>query len=121
MVRGMGTLIHMRSLLNPFRYGLFAWMLFTHKICRWLVPWAGLLGVAGIALLSWDHLWARALLLIVLVSAGVGMIAWRSGRDHLPKVVALPTYGLMGNLAAIHATVRALRGEQRPIWEPTRR
>src|SRR5581483_7170481 len=47
MVRGMGTLRYKRRLLNPFRYGLFAWMLWSHKVCRWLVPWA-LLAALGV-------------------------------------------------------------------------
>ena len=25
-------------LLNPFKYGLFSWQLFSHKLCRWFVP-----------------------------------------------------------------------------------
>ena len=40
MARGMETLFFKRPLLNPFRYPLFAWMLFSHKVCRWLAPWA---------------------------------------------------------------------------------
>ena len=38
MTRGLETLFYKRQLLNPFRYGWFAWMLFSHKLCRWLVP-----------------------------------------------------------------------------------
>ena len=40
ITRGIETLSHRRYLHNPFRYGVFAWMLFSHKICRWLVPWS---------------------------------------------------------------------------------
>src|SRR5207245_7881979 len=42
ITRGLATLTHKRALLNPLRYGVFAWMLFSHKVCRWLVPGAGL-------------------------------------------------------------------------------
>src|SRR2546426_11098991 len=42
MARGLRTLWHKRSLLNPRRHGLFAWMLWSHKVCRWLVPWMAL-------------------------------------------------------------------------------
>ena len=36
MLRGLNTLWYMRSLLNPLRYGCFAWMLASHKLARWL-------------------------------------------------------------------------------------
>ena len=26
------------SLLNSFKHGLFSWQLFSHKLCRWMVP-----------------------------------------------------------------------------------
>ena len=39
MTRGMETLWFKRALLNPIRYGAFSWMLFSHKVCRWLLPW----------------------------------------------------------------------------------
>ena len=50
IARGLHTLGYKRSLLNPWRYGLFAWMLFSHKVCRWLVPWAALAGLVPVSL-----------------------------------------------------------------------
>ena len=49
-------------------------------------------------------------------------LAWRwpEGR-RLPKVLAVPAYIVIGNLAALHAFVQAVRGERVPLWEPTRR
>ena len=121
MVRGMETLAHKKALLNPLRYGVFSWMLFSHKVCRWLVPWAGLLGTAGLALLSPGRPWAQILLLASLGFTAVGLLAWASNRDSLPRLLSVPAFGLMGNLAAIHATTRAVMGDRTPIWEPTRR
>src|SRR5206468_4518646 len=40
LVRGMNVLTKRLCLLNPFRYGMFAWQLFSHKLCRWMVPFA---------------------------------------------------------------------------------
>src|SRR5439155_18332143 len=57
ITRGWQTLVYMRHLLNPFRYGLFAWMLFSHKICRWLAPWAIGLAIVGLIALNLGH-WA---------------------------------------------------------------
>jgi hypothetical protein len=122
MVRGMQTLIFKRHLLNPFRYGTFAWMLFSHKVCRWLVPWALVAGAAGVMMLAVTESWARwgmGIIVAGLLAAAVGY-GWPEGR-HTPRIFALPAYLVAGNLAAIQASLKALAGTQNPVWEPTRR
>jgi cellulose synthase/poly-beta-1,6-N-acetylglucosamine synthase-like glycosyltransferase len=122
MVRGMDTLIYKRSLLNPFRHGVFAWMLFSHKLCRWLVPVAAAGGIAGVALLSLSAWWARWLLGGGLIVAGLAAAGWYwSGRRRLPAALSLLSYVVAGNVAAIAAWLRVLRGAGSPVWEPTRR
>jgi cellulose synthase/poly-beta-1,6-N-acetylglucosamine synthase-like glycosyltransferase len=121
MMRGMETLAHKRALLNPFRFGLFSWMLFSHKICRWLVPWVGVLGVVGLAMLSPERPWAAGLVLLFLLHVFLAVAAWRSSRERLPRILAVPAFAVMGNVAAIHATIRALHGDRDATWEPTRR
>jgi cellulose synthase/poly-beta-1,6-N-acetylglucosamine synthase-like glycosyltransferase len=122
MVRGMETLIHKRSLMNPFRHGIFAWMLFSHKLCRWLVPVAAVGAVVGIALLSLSEWWARWLLVGGVVVAGIAAAGWYwSGRRHVPAPLSVLSYLVAGNVAALAAWLRVLRGSGSPIWEPTRR
>ena len=38
VVRGLAVLAANVHMLNPLRFGLFAWQLASHKLCRWLVP-----------------------------------------------------------------------------------
>jgi cellulose synthase/poly-beta-1,6-N-acetylglucosamine synthase-like glycosyltransferase len=122
MVRGMETLIYKRRLMNPFRYGIFAWMLFSHKLCRWLVPVAGMGAVAGVAVLSLSEAWAQWLLGGILAVAGLAAAGWYwSDRRPLPAAVSLLSYVVAGNVAAIAAWFRVLRGVGSPVWEPTRR
>jgi len=122
MVRGVQTLYYKRHLLNPARYGLFAWMLFSHKLCRWLVPWALAVALGSLALLSIGTPWARVALGLM---AGAGALAacswlWPAGRT-VPQLFALPAYAMAGMVAALHAWVGALAGDQMLMWEPTRR
>ena len=122
ITRGLRTLFHKRSLLNPFRYGLFAWMLFSHKICRWLAPWAGVTAVVGLALMSPSLPWARVGLLVVVAGVLLGSIGWwTSDRRDLPWFLGLPAFGLIAHVAAMHALVQAIRGREDALWEPTRR
>jgi len=122
MARGLQTLFYKRRLLNPFRYGEFAWMLFSHKLCRWLVPWA-LVGAAGaLVALASDAAWPRWALAVGGVGSLLGILGWLwpEGR-RLPRLLTLSTYVLATNVAALHAWISVGRGELSPIWEPTRR
>jgi glycosyltransferase involved in cell wall biosynthesis len=122
IARGWHTLRFKSALLNPFRYGAFAWILASHKICRWIIPHVGVLVLATLAWRARGEPWALAPFGLVAATglcAGLGW-AWPEGR-RLPKVLAVPAYLVIGNLAALHASLRALSGESTPTWEPTRR
>ena len=120
--RGMDTLTYKRALLNPFRYGLFAWMLFSHKVCRWLLPWAALGALGGVGILSFSHIWARAVFAAALLFLLLAWIGWYlDGRREVPKVFSIPAFLVVSNLAAALALIRFLNGDQNPTWEPTRR
>lgn len=120
--RGMQTLFARRRLLNPLRHGVFAWMLFSHKVCRWAVPWAAVLGLAGLLLLAPSNPWAAALLGFAAVAVALGLVGWALGDGRpLPYILQLPAFALAGNVAAIHALLRAVAGSKDAVWEPTRR
>lgn len=122
ITRGMQTLLHKRALLNPLRFGLYSWMLFSHKVCRWLVPWAGVLGLVSLGMLASQYPWALALLILGLVGVAAGGLTWALAGDRpLPAVLAFPAFFLMANVAVLAATLRTLRGRRDAVWEPTRR
>ncbi|HYL57197.1 MAG TPA: glycosyltransferase [Gemmatimonadales bacterium] len=123
MARGLRTLWHMRALLNPGRYGAFAWMLASHKLCRWVVPWclAGAAGALAVPAANGSP-WAMAALIAAGILTLVALVGWMwPAARPLPRVVALPAYIVTGAIAALHAWVLALGGERTAVWEPTRR
>lgn len=123
MTRGLETLFYKRKLLNPLRYGQFSWLLVSHKLVRWLVPWAGVVGLLalGVLVLAGNAIAGLALATVALVAAAaVAGWSWPDRRP-LPRVLALPTYGISALVAGLHAWLNALRGEVNPVWEPTRR
>jgi len=122
ITRGMQTLWHKRALLNPFRYGVFSWMLWSHKVCRWALPWAALLAGVALAILAPTSTAAAALLAIGLGALLLAAIGWaRANGDRVPKVFSIPAFVVAGNLAAMHALIRAAAGARDALWEPTRR
>jgi len=123
MARGLETLWYKRALMNPTVYGGFAWMLFSHKLCRWLVHLTLPLALLGLVLLALVNQVALALLGVTLLGTALGWLAllrWPEGRA-MPFPVALCGFAVAVNLAALLAWTKALRGERNPIWEPTRR
>ena len=121
MSRGMETLIHKRHLLNPFRFGTFAWMLFSHKVCRWGTPVAGVIGLIGLALLSVHAVWARALLAVIALGGVLALIGWYWPRERAPRPLAVLAGAVSVQVATLWSIVRALNGDRNAAWEPTRR
>jgi cellulose synthase/poly-beta-1,6-N-acetylglucosamine synthase-like glycosyltransferase len=122
MARGLQTLWYMRELMNPLRYGRFAFSLISHKLCRWLVSLMAPAAVVGLLLLAGSHALARvgvgALLLATALAAAA--TRWPTGR-RLPSILTLPAFGVASLAAGVLAWVRALRGHSSSMWEPTRR
>jgi glycosyltransferase involved in cell wall biosynthesis len=122
MARGLQTLWYLRDLMNPMRYGGFAFSLVSHKLCRWLVPLLLPAPVIGLLLLSGAQPLARLALAAVLLGSVAAMISLRLPEERrLPSIVALPVFGIASLIAGFLAWMRALRGQQSAIWEPTRR
>ena len=120
MARGLRTLWFKRALL--FRGDAFAWMLWSHKLCRWLAPWGLMLAAVALTALAPGHWWAAAALAaggLAVLGAALGWF-WPEGRP-LPRLLSLPTYAVTSNVAAVQAWFRALGRAGTALWEPTRR
>jgi glycosyltransferase involved in cell wall biosynthesis len=120
--RGIDTLFSRRELLDPTRYGLFAWKLFSHKVCRWLLPVSAVFGIVGLLLLANSLLWARLILAAAGALAIIALVGalWPSNRP-MPRLVSLVAFGVAANLAVLNALWRVVVGHNDHVWEPTRR
>jgi hypothetical protein len=122
MARGIHTLWYKRHLLNPFRHGWFAFALLSHKLCRWLVYLLLPTAVVGMVLLSTQSRTAAVILAVGLAAGVLGLVGmrWPTGR-RVPPLFALPGFVLASNVAGMLAWLKVLRGQNTPMWEPTRR
>lgn len=122
MTRGLATLYHHRQLLNPRRYGTFAWMLASHKLLRWLLPWSVVVLAIALAMNASSDPVALALLAVGLIGCSLAAAGWLwPERGRVPRMLALPAFAVAGTIAGLHAWVRALSGYEAAVWEPTRR
>jgi len=110
VARDLATLLLKPHLLNPRRYGAFAWILLGHKVGPWLSSWAVLFGLAGLAMLVPGSAWARAALALALLPAAAAGVAWLLRGEGAPEVTApFPVRVAATTVAHAHAWVRALR------------
>jgi hypothetical protein len=122
MTRGLKTVWYRRTLLNPLRYGFYSVMVFSHKLCRWLVPMALVVGTLAVVGLSFVDLRAAPFALaatLVLLLAAAGWL-WPESK-LMPRILSVPAYGVVANVAALHGWVNLLLGKGSAAWSPTRR
>jgi cellulose synthase/poly-beta-1,6-N-acetylglucosamine synthase-like glycosyltransferase len=120
IVRGMSALLRHLELLNPFQYGLFSWQLFSHKLCRWLVPFAmvGLL-VSNLLLIPQSGFYATV---GVAHLAAYGIAVSDALRQQHPSGVRrILSFLVLANLSILSAWFDLLRGRRFVTWEPSRR
>jgi cellulose synthase/poly-beta-1,6-N-acetylglucosamine synthase-like glycosyltransferase len=122
MARGMRTLWFKRHLLNPFKYGFFAFALWSHKVARWLVYPAAVLALLALGVLAITLPWARLLLVAALAGIALGAMARRVVDSRSAgALVRLAAFGYAANVAGLAAWWEFLKGSEMAVWEPTRR
>ncbi len=122
MARGLATLMYLKQMMNPFRYGSYAFMMTSHKLIRWLLfpaflGWLfGPLFLVGQA--PWTLLLTAGTLAGLLVSQ---LVLWWPEDRRLPRLIAFPGYVFISIRAGWKAWWQLLRGQENAMWEPTQR
>jgi hypothetical protein len=108
------------DLLNPLRYGRFAFQLASHKLLRFLAPFLLLASLTSSGLLSGEPLYR----LMFGAQAGFYLLAG-AGRIVSPlqrsRVVRTAYFFTMVQWAMLAAWGRYALGQQQVTWEPSRR
>ena len=110
-----------RAMLNPLRSGLYGVQLLSHKVMRYFVPFF-LMGLfAASAVLANYSTMFRALFLAQSLGYMCGAIAWLLENFGVrSRLLALPHYFVLANVASVIAMFQFLRGERYARWEPIR-
>ncbi|MES9827875.1 MAG: glycosyltransferase family 2 protein [Candidatus Thiodiazotropha sp.] len=121
LIRGMAALFQNKHLLNPFRYPLFSFFLWSHKLMRWLVPFFLLTALLlNIALLAQPFYIALFTLQIVFY-----ILAFFAYREilklHNSLAGKIALYFIVVNLAILKAWIQYLSGVRQEIWTPSQR
>ena len=118
---GIDTLLYMKHMLNPFRYGFFAVALLSHKLVRWTAPFLMAVALVSTGLLGIELRWASVVFLMQVLGYGYCGLRHVLGRELGPRVLDTVYFFVLTNLAAGAAWVNHFRGKTFVTWTPTAR
>jgi cellulose synthase/poly-beta-1,6-N-acetylglucosamine synthase-like glycosyltransferase len=121
IIRGLTALSRHLDVLNPFRFGWFAFQVFGHKLMRWAVPWFLVFSfVASSMLMGKGGVYTLAFLTQVLFY-GVVIVGHLKPGLRKSKVVKIPYFFVQVNAAIARATLDFLTGRRMTVWTPSKR
>jgi cellulose synthase/poly-beta-1,6-N-acetylglucosamine synthase-like glycosyltransferase len=117
ILRALWAIRSFKHLLNPFKYGLFSWQLFSHKILRYLAP-LFLLGclISSLFMLNDGTWWA----IWFPVQVAFYLLAFAGSRMEkaVSPLITFPLYFTLVNIASAVALVSFLKGKKMVTWKP---
>jgi hypothetical protein len=121
VLRGISVFMRSLELANPVRHPVLAWQVVSHKLCRWLVPFAMMAAFASNAFLAFSPSWYAALILIQVMfySVALGGILWKP--LLLLLIIKIASFFLLANASILQAWLRYWSGERLIAWEPSKR
>lgn len=120
VTRGIAVFMRSLSLLNPFRYGVFSWQLLSHKLCRWLVPFAMIAAFVSNAVLASRSPFYFYAFVAQLLFYGVAVVGLSTQLSQ-QRAVKLLSFFVLVNVSILKAWYGYLRGDRLLVWEPSKR
>ena len=117
-LRALWALYDKRNLLNPFRYPLFAWQLFSHKVLRYtaFLPLAGLF--AFNVLMYGQHPFYTGFMALQITAYGLAALGHFFRRlPVMASKLLVPYYFVVLNAACVIAVCKFLTGQKMVVWE----
>lgn len=121
VIRGLTALGRHVEVLNPFRFGLFSFQVFSHKLMRWAVPWFQVLLLMTSLLLAGRGPVYQLVLLGQIAVYGLVMLGWVLPEVRNRAWVKIPYFFVQVNVAIAHATMNYLAGKRMTVWTPSKR
>jgi cellulose synthase/poly-beta-1,6-N-acetylglucosamine synthase-like glycosyltransferase len=126
---GLQTITRLRSLLNPFKYGLLSLQYISHKVLRWTIAPIALFCLPLVNLLillitpeSNNFQFYLYFFCFQVLMYLLALLGWLLEQQKLRfKVLFVPYYFTAMNYASIRGWVRFLKGKQSVNWEKSKR
>lgn len=118
--RSLFGLFSVPEVLNPAKVGFFAVEVISRKLLRWSAPFF-ILVVFGANMGLLTSPFYRFTFFLQVAFYLLAGFQWVSGGKIANRYLAFPYYFCHGNVAALVAFVKFLKGERIVVWEPLRR
>lgn len=121
---GLQASWRLRDLLNPFRYGVFSWQFFSHKILRWtLAPLAlPLVFLLNVYLAVSPGAVYTLLLILQVLFYLLALLGWIFAKRQIKiKAFFIPYYFCLMNYSVFLGLLRLWKGQQTVLWEKSER
>ena len=126
---GLQTIVRLKELLNPFRFGWLSVQYISHKVLRWTIAPIALFSMflvnffiifkaqtSEVPLFYWLFFYLQAFMYLL------AMVGWALERWKIRfKILFIPFYFTAMNYAALRGWLRFLKGRQSVRWEKSKR
>ncbi|MBI4468912.1 MAG: glycosyltransferase family 2 protein [Acidobacteria bacterium] len=119
---GMRSIVNLKEALKPWRTGIYAIELWSHKVLRYLAPLFLLIAFGANAVLAQGSRFFQLLLLGQLLFYGGAAMGYKLRHQRWGRIrlFYVPFYFCLGNAAALVGMASLLRGERIISWQPHR-
>jgi len=121
VLRGLTVFFRNLEFLNVFRYGLFSYQYFCHKLLKWLVPFFLCVAfIANIGLVT-DSPQFFILFVFQAIFYGLAIFGLWKEFDSSHFMIKIPVYFVTANASILLAWWRYLKGQRIVMWSPSKR
>ena len=121
VIRGITAIARHPEVLNPFRMGLFAFQVWSHKIMRWGVPWFMAVFLLLTFILQGQGMIYSLALIAQLIFYALALAGWLFTGLRENTLVKIIFFFVQTNLALAQATVSFILGKRMTVWTPSKR
>ncbi|MFQ5901249.1 MAG: glycosyltransferase family 2 protein, partial [Thermodesulfobacteriota bacterium] len=121
--RAWYSLLRMKGLLNPLKYGFFSLQIISHRVLRWFIPFFLIATFfSNMAVLRDSPIYVLTFIFqICLYSLALaGHLFFRGNKKRKNIVFYVPYYFAMVNLASLIGVTKAFFGKVTVTWQPMR-
>jgi len=121
VLRGITVFFRNTEYLNIFKYGLFSYQYFCHKLLRWIVPFFMITSFLAIGVMSFHSMAYSILFVLVFAVLSYSLLIHMKIIGNPIRILTVPVYFIVVNLSILTAWWKYLKMERVTVWDPTKR
>ena len=120
--RSVRGLMRVRQVMNPLKYGWFAWEVISHKLLRWFIPLFLLVALIGSILLTLGGVAIFSLVVLgaALILGLAAFGAFMNRKSTWSPLMSAAFYFVLINANALLGLISAMMGKTQVVWSSAR-